>query len=138
VTARRTLGLVAVLIAAASIWYAVKPFKLMPNATAAEGVANNDPAASGSSGLHSFSIPIGSCRAPVLDAWRGKGPNWTATFDVEGAGPLPKHVTVGGNSCRGVARERLATSLVGLLIGALCIVLRTRRPRLGGGPESDA
>jgi hypothetical protein len=131
------LLVVAVVIAAGSIVFAVKPFRSAPDfaviSSTIEGnaVSGASPGGGLSSGLSAFSVSEGSCRAPVLDAWSGKRQLWAVTIDKKTPGLL-EGSTVTVRTCRGEARHRLLLSVLGLLAAAILgDLLFIRRPRSG-------
>jgi len=111
VTVRRVLLSIASTLAVAAIVFGVTPFRVRPSVAAAEKLAPTG----------AILLSAQSCRAPILDAWRGKQQRWAVTIAGTSTGaPLPDHlgyITVA--SCRGVARHRVLIAAIALLAASM-------------------
>lgn len=130
VTLRRVLSAIAVVVGAASIVVAVKPFNttggLVPTGTTS-GLPNGT-----APPIQHFLLSTESCRAPIIEAWHGERDRFGLVLGTKFS-DLPKEGTVA--TCRGEARHRVLLAGVGLL-GAVVLggVVLGRRPRSGGEP----
>jgi hypothetical protein len=111
VTVRRALLATASLLAVVAIVFGVKPFRVRPSITAAERLAPSG----------AILVSTQSCRAPILDAWRGKQQRWAVTIAGTSTGaPLPDDLGyVNVASCRGVARHKLLIAVIALLAASM-------------------
>ena len=130
-TIRRGLIGVAGVITAIAILFAVRPFHASAGFTVSDAGGNG----------RFLVLSDQSCRAPIVDAWRGRRAD-AATVPAgimrSGLHGLFVTQTTTVTVCRGEARHRLILGALGL-VGALAIAgfaLFGRRPRLGEGPAS--
>src|SRR2546430_3169810 len=125
-TWRRGVLVIAALIAAASIAFALKPF----NGPSGKSV---DPpgitfAQSNSSGATSFSIEMlavtgtTSCGPPLLDAWHSEPFRWHVHANAPGS-KADYTATSTGSTCRKAAQHRVDRAGIGLLAAALVLVV---------------
>lgn len=135
-TVRRVLLAIAVVIGAASIVFAYKPFNA-PNDLTDIAPSGDSHALGISSGAFQITSADFACRSPVRDAWHGKQTKLAITADsntsVTEVTPTNDYLIL--TTCRSAARHRLGLSALGLLAaGALAAFVIIRRPRLGDEP----
>jgi len=141
-TRRRGLLVIAALIAAASIAFALKPFN-GPSGTSVDP-PDITPTQIHSSGFSSFSMEMEavtgttSCGPALLDAWHSEPFRW----HVHANAPHSKAdytATSTGSTCRKAAQHRVDRAGMGLLAAALVLVvgLLLRNGRRSDPPTAE-
>jgi len=125
-TWRRGLLVIAALIAAVSIAFALKPFN-GPSGTSVDP-PDITPAQSNSSGITSFSIEMlavtgpTSCGPALLDAWHSEPFRWHVHANAPGS-KADYTAKSTGSTCRKAAQHRVHRAGIGLLAAALVLVV---------------
>jgi hypothetical protein len=132
VTVRRSLLVVALLIAAVSTVFAVRPFQ-GPGTESLDPPIPDTPFATGAIAIHESAVQgSGSdCGSSVVDAWHSKSIRWKVRTNPATDGAANFTAILSGSTCRTAAQRRVRRAAFGLaaavVIGAFALLFRRRR-----------